>query len=312
MAVTRSRSSPKPRWMPAPCRLREPLLVEHEADAYRIAGVAHLLHHLERRRRAARDSDTSDALSRILVEAIEVTLNFLLVGNFQFSATQALLEEPARALTNDSVRRPVCIPVQRTARRVRRVLADAGGVQNVAVDDRDVARAVGDADRMCRRDLVEIVPVRMTSQENVIVSVAVDHFARRRDGRFLLQLRDELIHGLGAIRAQPYTVIHRPFVVDLLRMHMRIVEAGHHRRPMHIDHSGFGCFQLEDFPVTADSKELPVFVGEGLGRRAGRIDGDHVRVDNDGLRGECRVRGQQDGEAQLFDHNVPPRRSSAH
>ena len=71
------------------------------------------------------------------------------------------LNDAARAIGDAAVELAVRVAVEGPARRIRRVLRDAGHLERLAVVERRVAAAMAHDDRMLRRYLVEIVHVQL-------------------------------------------------------------------------------------------------------------------------------------------------------
>ena len=104
-------------------------------------------------------------------------------------------EGAARAIGHAAVELTVRVAIERPARRIRRVLRDAGQLERLAVVERRVAAAMLHDDGMLGRHLVEIADVEraLVLELRVVVEVALDPRARRR----LLRLRAELLDDAG-------------------------------------------------------------------------------------------------------------------
>ena len=108
-----------------------------------------------------------------------------------------LVERAARAIGDAAVQLAVRVAVEGAARRIRRVLGDAGHLERLAVVERRVAAAMMHHDRMILRHLVEVVHVQLALvlHLGVVEEIALDPGARRRLLRLRAQLVDDAVDG---------------------------------------------------------------------------------------------------------------------
>ena len=107
------------------------------------------------------------------------------------------VERVAGAIGDAAVQLAVGVLVEGAARRIRRVLGDAGQLEGLAVVEGGVAAAMMHRDRMLGRDLVQILGREraLVLELGVVVEVALDPGAGRQRRGLRLELVDDALDG---------------------------------------------------------------------------------------------------------------------
>src|SRR5215831_8107896 len=127
-------------------------------------------------------------LLRDVCEPVAIALRGLVGGKRRPLADAT--QRATRAIGDAAGEVAALVLVERAARRIRRVLRDAGQLERLRVVERRVAAAMQHGDRMLRRNLIEIVPVErpLVLELRVVEEISLDPRSRRG----LLRLRFEL------------------------------------------------------------------------------------------------------------------------
>ena len=107
------------------------------------------------------------------------------------------LEHDSRAIGDAAVQFAAGVVIEGAARRIGRVLVNAGHLERLAVVERRVAAAMMDDHRMVLRHLVEVVDVELALvlHLGVVEEISLDPSARRRLWRLGAQLVDDAVDG---------------------------------------------------------------------------------------------------------------------
>ena len=129
-------------------------------------------------------------------------------------------------------------------------------------------------DWMVARRLIQIVP-----RQRAIELRVVEHETRHpQPGRARLRL---LVDGFEQLRHRADVAVDAVELVDTARVRMRVDESRDDRHLLGIDDRRPRRCKIPDVARRSDRDESAVFYGECLGARLRRLDGVHVRVDDD-------------------------------
>ena len=215
-------------------------------------------------------------------------------------------EEPARRLLQDAVRLPRALdPADVAAVGVGRVGRDAAVRERERVRRRQVARHVGQHDRVLGRDPVEIEPCRMPTllQQRVVVAATGYHLARRNV--LLVDPRPGLLYDVVDVLDVPYRRgVERQYVQ--CRAHVQDVavgvdEAGQQRVRAEIHHPGAVAPERHHVGQGSGRRDRLAEHGHRFDRRPIRIHRDDVIAKKNRIRGRrlaaIRAESHQECEA---------------